>query len=503
MNVIDDADLQRLFDAALDALVGMDEAGRVIAWNAHAESLFGWSRAEAMQQYLGDLIVPPEMREAHAAGLSRYLETGEGPVINSRIEVPAQNRAGKNFPVELTVVPIGERGGQRFFAFLRDISDRREQEARLRQSALHAEVLWEATELAAAGGTIEELLATCLEKICRVTQWPVGHVYLPDDPFHPQKLVSGSVWYFERPDLEDVAAETARFDFQRGVGLPGQIWASGEPVWVPDIAEGPNLPRKEIWLRRGLHAAFGFPVYHQGRLQAVLEFFSTARQAPDQHLLFVIQSVGQQLGRVLERQRSQEQQQMLLHELSHRVGNSMAVVRSIFRMSSTHASSIEELRESFESRLASMAEAHRLLAASEWRSAALEEIVRAAVEPYCQKAFANCRFSGPALYLPASSVLSMTLVFHELATNAAKYGAFSTPSGSVAIGWKRETPPEGGDQLAIEWREHNPLARADGVGGGYGTRLVDGSVERALGGRISRRFDASGLVVEIVLPMPS
>ena len=98
--------------------------------------------------------------------------------------------------------------------------------------------------------------------------------------------------------------------------VPGKIWATRKSEWLPNISDSANQPRKPILLKprkpillkHGLHAAFGFPLYAEGKLQAVLEFFSTTNQPPDKHLLYIVQSIGEQLGRVLERQRGQEQQ---------------------------------------------------------------------------------------------------------------------------------------------------------------------------------------------------
>ena len=99
-------------------------------------------------------------------------------------------------------------------------------------------------------------------------------------------------------------------------GLHGKKWATRCFEGLPDISHSANQPRKpillkprkRILLKHGLHAAFGFPLYAEGRLQAVLEFFSTTRQLPDKHLLYIVESIGEQLGRVLERQQGQEQQ---------------------------------------------------------------------------------------------------------------------------------------------------------------------------------------------------
>lgn len=166
-----------------------------------------------------------------------------------------------------------------------DLSTRRRTEDQRRQQALETEVLWQASVQVATGGSFKELLRGCLERICRVTGWPAGHVYLPDDLHNPSKLVPSSVWHFEDAALSPVALETKNMTLRLGEGLPGRIWSSGEPLWIPNISESQNLPRKKVLLKYGLHAAFGFPLYAEERLQAVLEFFSTAKQPPDEHLL--------------------------------------------------------------------------------------------------------------------------------------------------------------------------------------------------------------------------
>ncbi|MEE2972154.1 MAG: PAS domain S-box protein, partial [Planctomycetota bacterium] len=123
--------LRTLVDTALDAVVTCDTDSVILDWNGEAEELFGWTRAEALGRRLTDTIVPPDLREAHAAGMRRYLDTGEGPVLGRRIEIEAVDRDGRRFPVELGINPIPTNSGLRFSAFLRDISERVAQEQRL------------------------------------------------------------------------------------------------------------------------------------------------------------------------------------------------------------------------------------------------------------------------------------------------------------------------------------------------------------------------------------
>ena len=124
------AGLQSVLDTALDPVVVMDTEGMVIGWNEHSEHCFGWSWDEARGQRLSDMIIPPELRHAHEAGLAHYLETGEGPVLNTRIEVPALHREGHQIPVELSITASEQFGGKLFIGFIRDISDRKEEAER-------------------------------------------------------------------------------------------------------------------------------------------------------------------------------------------------------------------------------------------------------------------------------------------------------------------------------------------------------------------------------------
>lgn len=113
---------------AMDAVIIMGEDGRVIDWNHMAENTFGYAAEECIGALLSDLIIPEKFREAHQRGMTHFLETGEGPVLNNRIEIVGQHREGHIFPIELSIVPLKTSSGWVFSAFLRDISQRKKSE---------------------------------------------------------------------------------------------------------------------------------------------------------------------------------------------------------------------------------------------------------------------------------------------------------------------------------------------------------------------------------------
>jgi PAS domain S-box-containing protein len=121
-------------ESALDALMVMDAQGQIIEWNPQAERIFGWPREEAIGRTIKETIVPPESRDAHAAGLNRYLATGDQRILGRRVEVLAQRRDGQRLPVELIVVPM-QFGAERVFSgFARDLSTIKSAEEQLRQA---------------------------------------------------------------------------------------------------------------------------------------------------------------------------------------------------------------------------------------------------------------------------------------------------------------------------------------------------------------------------------
>jgi PAS domain S-box-containing protein len=124
---------------ALDGFIGMDAAGVITDWNVQAEQIFGWPRQEAIGRLLSTTIIPVQHQEAHEKGLRRFLATGEGPVLNTRVEITGCHRDGREIPIELAISPsLGQGGVYTFSAFVRDISARKqtEEQARMYQEEL-------------------------------------------------------------------------------------------------------------------------------------------------------------------------------------------------------------------------------------------------------------------------------------------------------------------------------------------------------------------------------
>jgi PAS domain S-box-containing protein len=162
--------LRLLVHSALDAVVTMDVDGRITGWNPQAEATFGWRADEVVGRSLAETIVPHDYRAAHVEGLRRWRETGEGPVLNARIEIQALHRDGRLIPVELAIVPIAVGDEVAFSAFIRDISDRKRAQEDL-ERALHVE-----REAAARLRALDEMKDTFLQAVSHDLRTPLSSI---------------------------------------------------------------------------------------------------------------------------------------------------------------------------------------------------------------------------------------------------------------------------------------------------------------------------------------
>ncbi len=137
-----------ILDTSLDAVITIDTTGTITAWSKRAEEIFGWSCREAVDARIAETIIPAQYRDAHRRGLQRFLETGEGPILNKRVEITACHKDGHEFPVELTVTAIELGTVRHFSAFMRDLTEKKRAEEALREA--HEE-LARVTRISAVG----------------------------------------------------------------------------------------------------------------------------------------------------------------------------------------------------------------------------------------------------------------------------------------------------------------------------------------------------------------
>jgi two-component system, chemotaxis family, CheB/CheR fusion protein len=199
-----------------------------------------------------------------------------------------------------------------------------------------------------------------------------------------------------------------------------------------------------------------------------------------------------------ERKAMETQQRLLLRELTHRVKNTLAVVQSIAHQTRRSSKAYEEFTDRLDGRLAALAAAHTLLVDSEWRGADLATLAQKQVEPHIGGKSDRIKITGEPIFLPADLATPFALVFHELATNAAKHGAFSRRTGSVELGWKQQSK-NGQPLLMVTWRERGGPKTAAPKTKGFGSELIERAIPNST---VRREFASDGVTCTFEVQLP-
>ena len=202
---------------------------------------------------------------------------------------------------------------------------------------------------------------------------------------------------------------------------------------------------------------------------------------------------------ITERKRAEERQQVLAGELDHRVKNALATVSAVVSHTRQGTRSVADFVAALDGRIRSMATTHKLLSSRRWRGVSLTELVRRELAPYATRN--NTKIGGPEVTLTAEAVQVVSMVLHELTTNAAKHGALSVHDGQVSVRWHSASNGNADAPIAIEWQETGgPAVQAPDTCG-YGMEVIRDVIPYELGGRVDLTFPADGLCCRFEIPV--
>ncbi|MBW3616758.1 MAG: PAS domain S-box protein [Proteobacteria bacterium] len=204
---------------------------------------------------------------------------------------------------------------------------------------------------------------------------------------------------------------------------------------------------------------------------------------------------------VTEAKLAEEHQQLLLRELDHRVKNTLTVVMGIAAQTARSSRSIEDFTSSFMERVSALSRAHSLLTAQHWESTSLHDLADVVLAPHIDSED-RLSFEGPVVLLTPKAALAMSLILHELITNAAKHGALSIPQGRIVLDWTSPSN-DAGRKVRLRWRETGVSDLRPPSRRGFGTKLIEASVRMELGGSSSAQWRDDGLEQMIEFPLPS
>ena len=264
---------------------------------------------------------------------------------------------------------------------------------------------------------------------------------------------------------------------------------TGETLAVPDIrafqpGRGENA---EAWDAMGMRALITVPLVRDGALRALLYVHEPRPRFWKRSEVAMVRDVAERTWAAVERAQAEQRQHLLINELSHRVKNTLATVQAIAFQTLKGEVTLDEARARFEARLMALGRAHGLLTAQNWEGASLGRVVADSTE-YLAAEQDRFEISGEEVRLAPRAALALALAFHELSTNAAKYGALSGQGGRVAISWTVADA-----MLRIVWKESGGPSVAEPARRGFGSRLIERGLAGDLGGTATLVFEPDGL----------
>ncbi|WP_363352432.1 HWE histidine kinase domain-containing protein [Methylocystis echinoides] len=201
---------------------------------------------------------------------------------------------------------------------------------------------------------------------------------------------------------------------------------------------------------------------------------------------------------ITERKQAEAQQKLLIDELNHRVKNTLATVQSLVAQTARGAGSVDEFRQAVEGRILALSHAHNQLSRRGWVNAEMSQLLRSEFEPYLTKG--NVALSGAPLEISPNLALMLSMAVHELATNAAKYGALASSAGRIEVSWRVEME-SGGPRLRLFWIERNGPPVVAPKHQGFGMRLLERGIQAELEGETRIEFAPDGVRCEIHVPL--
>jgi PAS domain S-box-containing protein len=284
-------EIDQLFNLSIDMLCIADMDGYFKRINPAWEKTLGIPTARLLAQPYADFVHPDD----RAATYAEAKKIGEGiPAVSFE----NRYRRGDGTYMWLLWNATISHDTRLIFAVARDITQRKRAERRLAAGYAVTRVLAEAESYDLAAPQI-------LKAICEGLSWDVGGSWRVDE--NSGKLECADIWHAPNMEFPGFLELCRKIQFKMGEGLPGRVWATHQPAWIPDVVEDVNFPRAPVLLKEGLHSAFAFPIRSSGHFLGVIEFFSREVRQPEADVLDMFDSIGSQIGQFIERRHAESE----------------------------------------------------------------------------------------------------------------------------------------------------------------------------------------------------
>ena len=441
-----EAEFSAIVNQSAAGFAQTDLAGKFTLVSDHFCTICGWDRSHLMERTMLE-ITHPDDRAANLSLFETLIADGTPFTIEKRYQRPDGNFVWVSNSVSL--IRREDGNAQSVLAVSLDITERRKSEIALKRAS-------ESMRLAVEGAGMAtwELDLSTMEG-----PWSRNRFEILGYP--PSANGRGS--------YDEWCARVHADDFQRASAAAQKCLTDGTPFEIEyRIVRADN--NEERWLRSNgslIRASAGQPARFVG-----ISFDITRRKRGEAH------------------------QQLLIDELNHRVKNTLGIVQGIAQQSFNKGTSLQEITEAFEGRLAALSAVHNLLTTGLWQAISLTELIAASLKPLAREA--QIYPQGPEVMLGTKTAVTMALALHELATNALKYGALSVASGAIWLNWTVSSSRE----LTLEWVEQGGPAVSPPNKRGFGIRMIEKGLAAEFRGNVDILFDPNGLICRLTAQLP-
>ncbi len=291
---------------ALDPIISVNSQGVIETFNKAAENCFGYNPIEILGKSVLNLLTE-NYRQRFSANSKSNLESIINQLLGQTVEITGVNKVGLVIPIELRVSEMNLGNEKKYIGIFRDISRQKAIDESLMKKNSYVKLLQNVAVASNEAKTLEGAAQSCLEYICDTIDWPLGHLVL-SSRHNLDQLESSKIWLVrDSLTYRDFMNQSENKIFKVGEGLPGRVLEKGSPEFVSDFSSNPQLNEIRFQSSPTIRAGLAFPVFVGKEIVAVLEFFSDQPMECDPQFLEVLVHASAQLGRVVERIRSEEE----------------------------------------------------------------------------------------------------------------------------------------------------------------------------------------------------
>ncbi|MEH2026128.1 response regulator [Nostoc sp.] len=297
--------ISAVLDTTSALVIVLDPKGQIVRFNQACEQTTGYSFDEVKGRHFWNLFLLPEDIEPVKTVFEK-LRSGEGP---NEYENYWVTKNGSRRLIAWTNTTLQDHEGyvEYIVATGIDISDVFEELRLRKRTEQHLKAEYATTRLLAESTTINEAMPQILQGICESLGWDLSEFWLLDQRANQLSLLNA--WYKISFEMQEFDILSRQITFTPGIGLPGRVWASLEPVWIADVVKDQNFIRSQMAAQAELHGAFGFPIRSGKKVIGVITCFSHKIQQADPDLAKVMNSIGEQVGQFIDRKQAEEELQ--------------------------------------------------------------------------------------------------------------------------------------------------------------------------------------------------